>query len=519
MNKGIEKMESYNGAERRNGLERRNGKINYNGFDRRIATDRRTNSNGALSNSIFRGLHQKFLELQEERRAIVEKSGDAIFVIHSVSREIVEANHKATNLTGYPVPKLLEMTFEQLACEEGIPPNILESHSLNGGAVIRTTLKKQDGASISVDMSACPIHRDQHSFRLVFVRDSNDQNLPQFKSSQQYLDSQYFLTAEEDSIPNGEFPGIIGKSQNIRDVCQLIFQVAKTDSTVLIQGESGTGKEVVAQATHFYSTRSKGPFIRVNCAALSETLLESELFGHIKGSFTGAIRDRKGRFKQADGGTILLDEIGSMPLSGQGKLLRVLEEHEFEPVGSSATTSVNVRVIAASKTNLKAAVEEGRFREDLFYRLNVFTIFMAPLRERKEDIQLLAQHFLEKYNLAMGKKIRNLVSQTLDAINRYDWPGNIRELKNAIEHAVIVAKGPLILPAHLPSNITMANLMSDEKAFSSELGLRERLTLLEKQIIQDAITRANGVKKEAAAILHIDPRNFSYLLRKHNLIS
>ena len=222
----------------------------------------------------------------------------------------------------------------------------------------------------------------------------------------------------------------------------------------MIQGESGTGKEIVANAIHAHSHRCRGPFVKVNCAALTETLLESELFGHLKGAFTGAIRDHRGRFKQADGGTILLDEIGSMPLSGQVKLLRVLQEHEFEPVGSSVTTSVNVRVIAATNVDLEKAMSEGKFREDLYYRLKVFEISVPPLRERKEDIPLLSQHFLHQYTQSLRKEIRALAPETLAVLIEHDWPGNVRELENAIEHAVIVQKGQVILPSSLPMNLS-----------------------------------------------------------------
>jgi transcriptional regulator with GAF, ATPase, and Fis domain len=253
--------------------------------------------------------------------------------------------------------------------------------------------------------------------------------------------------------------------------------------------------------------------VKVNCAALTETLLESELFGHVKGAFTGAIRDRRGRFKQADGGTILLDEIGSMSLSGQAKLLRVLQEHEFEPVGSSATTRVEVRVIASTNINLEKAVAEGKFREDLYYRLKVFTMHIPPLRERKEDLPLLAQHFRHKSNLAIGKKIQGFASETLAAMMQHDWPGNVRELENAVEHAVLVEKTSIISPDSLPMNLTR---QPASKA-STELGLREMLNLLEKQIILDTLIRADGIKKRAADMLQIDARNLPYLLRKHNL--
>jgi transcriptional regulator with GAF, ATPase, and Fis domain len=309
------------------------------------------------------------------------------------------------------------------------------------------------------------------------------------------------------------FPNLIGQSEKIRHVCQLIGSVAKSDVTVLIQGESGTGKEIVANAIHAHSLRNRGPFVKVNCAALNETLLESELFGHVKGAFTGAIRDRSGRFKQADGGTILLDEIGSLSLAGQAKLLRVLQEHEFEPVGSSTTTSVNVRVIAATNADLKKAVAESKFREDLYYRLNVFSIALPPLRERKKDIPLLAQHFLHKYNLAVGKKIQAFAAETLAAMMQYDWPGNVRELENAVEHAVLVEKSPVILLASLPMNLAPKETSED----ATELGLRDTLNLLEKQIILDTLIRAKWIKKRAADMLRIDARNLPYLLRKHNL--
>jgi transcriptional regulator with GAF, ATPase, and Fis domain len=327
------------------------------------------------------------------------------------------------------------------------------------------------------------------------------------------------LTAEGREWPEHEnFPNIIGQSEKIHNVCRLIGSVAKSEATVLIQGESGTGKEIVANAIHAHSNRCRGPSVKVNCAALTETLLESELFGHVKGAFTGAIRDHRGRFKQADGGTILLDEIGSMPLSGQAKLLRVLQEHEFERVGSSVTTSVNVRVIAATNIDLQKAVSEGKFREDLYYRLKVFEISLPPLRERKEDIPLLSQHFLNQYTQSVRKEIRAFAPETLALLIEHDWPGNVRELENAVEHAVIVQKGQVILPSSLPMNLTKSCDGGETPQHSTELGLRKQLNLLEKQILLDTLLRAQGIKKQAAAMLGIDPRNMPYLLRKHRLI-
>ena len=313
------------------------------------------------------------------------------------------------------------------------------------------------------------------------------------------------------------FPALIGQSAKMRELCRLIGAVAKSNATALIQGESGTGKELVANAIHAHSLRSRGPFVKVNCAALHETLLESELFGHVKGAFTGAIRDRRGRFQQAHGGTIFLDEIGCMPLAGQAKLLRVLQEHEFEPVGSSSTIKVDVRVLAATNSDLKRAVAEGRFREDLFYRLHVFKIEAAPLRERREDVPLLVQHFIAQMSRELNKPVQAATPETLARLMAHDWPGNVRELENAVEHAMIVEKSALLRPESLPANLLPQRCAREKEELLAVLGLRERLNLLEKQILLEALVRANGVKKYAAEMLRIDARNLPYLLRKHSL--
>ncbi len=313
------------------------------------------------------------------------------------------------------------------------------------------------------------------------------------------------------------FPTIVGQSEKIRQLCRMIGAVAKSTATVLIHGESGTGKEVVANAIHAHSLRAHGPLVKVNCAVLNETLLESELFGHVKGAFTGAIRDRLGRFRQAEGGTIFLDEIGCLPLAGQAKLLRVLQEHEFEPVGASTTIKVNVRVLAATNMNLKKAVEEGRFREDLYYRLNVFALALPRLRERKEDIPLLVQHFLARFSREMNKPAHTVTPETLALLMAHDWPGNVRELENALEHAVIVEKSAVLQPESLPANFVSQGLAKGREELRAMLGLRERLNQLEKQILLETLARANWIKKQAAEMLRIDARNLPYLLRKHRL--
>jgi transcriptional regulator with GAF, ATPase, and Fis domain len=306
-----------------------------------------------------------------------------------------------------------------------------------------------------------------------------------------------------------DFPSIVGQSEKIRAVCRLIGLVAQTDTTVLIQGESGTGKELVAQAVHFHSRRNSRPLIKVNCAALTETLLESELFGHKKGAFTGAIQDRKGRFKLADGGTIILDEIDSLSLSGQAKLLRVLQEKEFEPVGDSTTVRVDVRIIAITNADLMRKINDGGFREDLYYRLNAFPLHMPPLRERKVDIPLLARHFLKAYTASLKKQIVEIGPEAISRLMDYSWPGNVRELGNTLEYAVILEKGLVLKSSSLPDKL--------QPKINRDHSLKERLEFVERQIIIEALSKSNGVRTRTADLLGIDRRNLGYFLHKHGI--
>jgi transcriptional regulator with GAF, ATPase, and Fis domain len=290
-------------------------------------------------------------------------------------------------------------------------------------------------------------------------------------------------------------------------VCQLVKMVAQSDTTVLVQGESGTGKELVAEAIHVHSRRNTGSLIKVNCAALTETLLESELFGHRKGAFTGALQDRKGRFKIADGGTLILDEIDSLSLSGQAKLLRVLQEKEFEPVGDSTTMRVDVRVVAITNADLTKTIHGGRFREDLYYRLNAFPIRLPALRERKVDIPLLARHFLQSVAASLKKQIIDIDAETSALLMEYAWPGNVRELENAIEYAAILEKTPILTAANLPDKL--------QSGMRRRHSLKERLESAEKQIIMEALSTTNGVRTRTAELLGIDRRNLGYFLQKH----
>lgn len=439
-------------------------------------------------------------------QAFFNSAEDAIVVIEVATGNIIAASAKAISETGYSSEELYAIGIEHLLRDEksASPLFFCTDNKRTDSGYHRAQLIKKDGKTLPVNISAARFQWNRASYVVLIAR-AAEAELP-------------CAIARNSPLPEREdFPNIIGQSIKIRDVCRRIGSLAKSDVTVLIQGESGTGKEIIANAVHAHSHRGRAQFVKVNCAALTETLLESELFGHVKGAFTGAIRERRGRFKQADGGTIFLDEIGSMSLAGQAKLLRVLQEHEFEPVGSSVTTPVNVRVIAATNSDLAKAVTEGKFREDLYYRINVFPICLPTLRERKEDIEFLAQHFLQIYGRASGKQIRAIAPETLNLLIEHDWPGNVRELENAIEHAVIVEDGSTILPDSLPMNLKRSRDMNDGGPLSMEPGLRDKLNALEKQILMDALVRANGIKKHAALMLGIDARNLPYLLRKHHL--
>ncbi len=303
---------------------------------------------------------------------------------------------------------------------------------------------------------------------------------------------------------------IIGNSNTMRDVYQAIHQVASSDTTVLIRGESGTGKELVASAIHYTSPRMKGPFIRVNCAALSENLLESELFGHEKGAFTGALQARKGRIEEAGGGTLLLDEIGDFSPVIQVKLLRVLQEREFERVGSAKTIKANTRIIVATNRDLEVAVSEGAFRQDLYYRINVFPVFLPPLRERKDDILLLADHFVEHYAKRMNKDVRRISTPAINMMAAYHWPGNVRELENCIERAILLTSDGVIHGHHLPPSLQTSDA-SDTIGIGS---LRDRVALYERDIIVDALKRCNGSLAAAARDLSTTSRIIGYKVKE-----
>jgi Nif-specific regulatory protein len=308
---------------------------------------------------------------------------------------------------------------------------------------------------------------------------------------------------------------IVGNSRVIQEVLGLITQVADSNTTVLIHGETGTGKELVARAIHINSPRKEGPFIMVNCAAMPDTLIESELFGHERGAFTGAIQRRRGLFEEAHGGTIFLDEVGELSQPAQAKVLRVLQYKQFQPLGSSRVITANVRIVAATNRDLEQDVNDGRFRADLYYRLNVFPIYLPPLRDRGSDILLLADHFVLKYNKILGKKVKRISTPALEMILAYHWPGNVRELENCIERALILATGDSIEGAHLPPSLQMKTTSEGRK---KERGKLENLVAAyERSLIVDALKDARGNQSKAAKFLGTTKRIIHYKIEKYGI--
>jgi Nif-specific regulatory protein len=342
--------------------------------------------------------------------------------------------------------------------------------------------------------------------------------LEQTRSLQQALRSRYRLD------------NIVGQSKRMQEIYRAVEQVSQTRATVLLRGESGTGKELIARAIHFNSPRAAGPFIQLNCAALPQTLLESELFGHEKGAFTGASTAKKGRFELADGGSLFLDEIGDIPMDVQVKLLRVLQERAFERVGGTKTISVDVRIVAATNQDLEIAIAQGAFREDLYYRLNVVPILLPPLRERREDIPLLIEHFLSKANREHNRKIR-ITGRALQAMLHYDWPGNVRELENSVERLVIMSRRRLVLREDLPLPVEDGvveppggseppSFRARSRADATRLPKSKLSSLrdMEREQIIQALARSNGVQARAATLLGITPRQLAYRLRKYGIV-
>jgi DNA-binding NtrC family response regulator len=320
----------------------------------------------------------------------------------------------------------------------------------------------------------------------------------------------YLLSEREEEFNHY---GIVGKSKAIQDLLETVDRVAQSRSTVLVTGETGTGKEMAARAIHARSAQRDMPMIKVSCAAIPESLLESELFGHVRGAFTGATANRKGKFALADGGTLFLDEIGTMAAALQAKLLRVVQEREFEPLGSERTEKVELRVVAATNRDLRQMVSEGKFQEDLYYRLSVIPLHIPPLRERREDIPFLLDHFVARHAARAGKRIDGVDPDVLPRLLAYEWPGNVRELENTIERAVVLSRGPVIGM----SDISMQGATSPSGASLPSTKLHANVEWVERESIRLALARSGGVKKDAAEELGISQRALSYYLAKYRI--
>jgi Nif-specific regulatory protein len=310
-----------------------------------------------------------------------------------------------------------------------------------------------------------------------------------------------------------DFPRLVGTSDPLGQVQAQVAQVASSNTTVLLRGESGTGKGLIAHAIHHNSPRGRKPFVTINCASIPPDLLESELFGHEKGAFTGALAAKKGRLEVASGGTVFFDEIGELGMAVQIKLLRVLQEREFERLGGTQTIPVDIRVLAATNKNLEKAIAAGEFREDLYYRLNVFSIFVPPLRDRKADVLLLADHFLEKFAREHGKTIRRISTPAIDMLASYHWPGNVRELSNAIERAVVVCDGGVLHSHHLPPTLQTA----ESSETMANLSLQEMVEAVEKDALKDALKTARGNRTTAARLLRTTRRILIYKIRNYGI--
>jgi DNA-binding NtrC family response regulator len=318
----------------------------------------------------------------------------------------------------------------------------------------------------------------------------------------------------------GRFMELVGKSPKMLQVFQLVAQVAPSRSTILVAGESGTGKELVAKAVHQNSTRKDKPFVVVNSGSLPHELLESNLFGHVKGAFTGAVYAKKGLFELADKGTLFFDEIGNIPIETQAKLLRVMQEREFMRLGGVDTLKVDVRVVAATNIDLRRAVEEGRFREDLFYRLNVIAIQLPPLRQRKEDIPALVQHFVDKYSRENGKAVEGVSEEVLQALMDYDWPGNVRELENVIERGVVLSTGPTIGKELVPEHVghTPSFHIPPLAVPPEGINLREVIANFERRLIESTLEATGGVQKDAARLLGLKPTTLNEMIKRHSIL-
>jgi PAS domain S-box-containing protein len=443
-----------------------------------------------------RGNLQVCMAQKANMEAIFHSVGDGILTV-DVDLRVTNINRAAQEMLGFPADEAIGASVQEVLRARlwDIAPIVHETMRGEGVRERENILARRDGADVRVLLGASRLvdGKGLLAGAVLILRD-----ITHLRDLELRLETRASLHA------------IAGKSHLMQQLYALIEQVAPTDSTVLILGESGTGKERIADAIHLGSRRRGGTFVKVNCSALSESLLESELFGHVKGAFTGATYDRKGRFEAADGGTIFLDEVGDLTERIQVKLLRVLQEREIERVGDTRVLSIDARVLAATNRPLRTLVDEGRFRQDLYYRLNVIPIRVPPLRERKEDIPDLATLFLHEMNEKMERKIERISRDALRAMMDYGWPGNVRELRNAMEHAVVKSRGRTVLLEDLPEEIVAATARAVPPLAGGQMGRGWGSVTPwspdrdERKTIADALRRSGGHRGRAAKLLGID---------------
>ncbi len=425
-----------------------------------------------------------FLKKQGFEVIAAESAERALELFRQDSFDLVLTDQKMTNMSG------LELLQAVHVINPETPVIVITAF----GTVEAAVAALKQGA---IDYLTKPLNLDELLFRIRHVSDRY-QIINENRELRESLQERHRIE------------GIIGETGQMLEVLSLVRRVAPSEATVLIRGESGTGKELIAKAIHFASPRAAGPLVKVNCAALPETLLESELFGHEKGAFTGALSSRQGRFELANGGTIFLDEIGDLPVHLQAKLLRVLQEREYERVGSSRSVKVNVRILTASHRPLEALIKAGQLREDLYYRLNVISILIPPLRERRADLTLLINHFLRRFADKNHKTIRGLTREARDILLRYDYPGNVRELENLIERAVVLTRDDIIGSGDLP--LTVQDPEAEDEPGTN---LTAAVEAVERRMIRNALARSDGVQTHAAELLGISERALRYKLVKY----